>query len=330
MIIPTRGDLDVLLESLPYVLGTTGVELEVVVVSNDTERPVKEIVTERFPERVRVLETGFDAGFCRAVNHGFATTSGDFVLVSNPDVFVTPTYVETLVRVLERRPRAAVAAGKILRWNLATSQPIGTIDTAGLCIGRNRRVRDRCEGEPDTGQVDVEEEVFGISGAALVGRRSALVEAAAGETLLDETFFMYKDDTDLSWRLRLLGWECWYVPSAVAYHGRTSRGGGRSYRSQPLAFLRAERRKPAYARAHSMKNQWLMLVKNEDVSNLARDLPFILARELLVLGYNAVLSPSTLAIVKDFGRALPAALRRRKAIKRRQLIAPRELRRWFE
>ena len=91
-------------------------------------------------------------------------------------------------------------------------------------IRRDRRVFDRGENERDEGQFDRDEEVFGVSGAALVARREALESVELDGQYLDESFHMYKEDVDLCWRLRLAGWECWYVAGAVAYHARTSHG----------------------------------------------------------------------------------------------------------
>jgi GT2 family glycosyltransferase len=149
--------------------------------------------------------------------------------------------------------------------------------------------------------------------------------------VLDESFFMYKEDVDLSWRLRLAGWECWYVPEAVAYHARTSQGPTTAeHHSSFRAFHENERRKPPHVRTNSMKNQWLMLVKNEDASNLARDLPFVLGREILILGYNAIFAPRiTASAVRQFVGALPRAIASRRAIKARQTAAPGDIRRWF-
>jgi len=130
--------------------------------------------------------------------------------------------------------------------------------------------------------------------------------------------------------LREAGWECWYVPSAVAYHGRTSRGlGEKAYLAALLEFHRNQRHKSQLVKVNSMKNQWLMLVKNEDPSNLVRDLPFICARELAILAYTAAFSPRALIAIPRFARALPSALRKRRAIKARQVTPPRELRCWF-
>ena len=56
-----------------------------------------------------------------------------------------------------------------------------------------------------------------------------------------------------------------------------------------------------------MKNQWLLLVKNDDVSNLARDLPYVLGREALVLGHGVVFAPrDTATAIRGFiGRCRP-------------------------
>jgi GT2 family glycosyltransferase len=298
-------------------------------VNNDPAADVRAYLDHHVPHPVKVVDTGFDAGFPYAVNRGFAAASGEFLFVSNPDLLVSPTYLATLVGLFERRPMAGLATGKIRRYDFSAHEPTEILDSAGLVMGRNRRARDRGEGVPDRHQFDEEQQVFGVSGAAFVGRRTALVEAMVDGELLDESFYMYKDDIDLSWRVRLLGWECWYVPEAVAYHGRTSRGAGASYLAQPLAFVRAERAKPLYVRSHSMKNQWLMLVKNEDLPNLGRDFLHVAARELTVLVHNLVLAPRTLAVLPAFVRALPNAWVKRRAVQARRRVSPAEIRRWW-
>ncbi len=68
--------------------------------------------------------------------------------------------------------------------------------------------------EPDAGQYDTEEQVFGFCGAGVLLRTASLREVG----YFDSSFFMYYEDMDLAWRLRLAGWEVWYVPSAVVHH----------------------------------------------------------------------------------------------------------------
>lgn len=327
----TFGDAELLARAVPPVLAARSCDVEVVVVNNEPAQDVAAALPPELRGRVRILEMERNAGFSAAHNRGIAETAGDFLFLVNTDLFVEPDHVDELVAFFARRPRAACANGKILRYDLDRDRPTTLIDTAGLAIGRNRRGVDRGEGLADDGSFDAEQEVFAVNGAAFFARRSALEEAALGGEILDETFFMYKEDLDLSWRLRLLGWECWYVPSARGYHARSSRGlGSRAYRSSPLAFHRQQRTKPLMSRTYSLRNQWLVLVKNEDVSNFSRDLPHIVVRELGVVAWTLLFSPRTLVAVPQFARLLRRALAKRRVIKRRQVVPAAALREWFE
>jgi GT2 family glycosyltransferase len=333
VVMPCYRDARLVERSLPRILAGSRAELEVVLANNDSGQAdeLRTLVDTLGDPRVRLLELEHGAGFIRAVNDGIASTSGELVFLANSDLFVADDYLDELVRVFERHPRAACATGKILRFELDGDGETTVLDSTGHTIGRDRGAFDRGENEEDVGQYEREEEVFGVSAAALVARRKALESVKLKAGYLDETFHMYKEDVDLSWRFRLAGWECWYVPTAIAYHARTSRAPSTAAaHSSVRAFHENERRKPRHVRTNSMKNQWLMLVKNEDVSNLARDLPFVLGREVLVLGYNMLFAPRiTAAALGHFVRSLPAAVASRREIKRRQTASPNEIRRWF-
>jgi GT2 family glycosyltransferase len=281
-------------------------------------------------ERVRIIEMGWEAGFPRAINRGIRESSGDLVMFCNADLFPSPSYLPELVAFFARRPKAGGAIGKILRYDLTTDTPTMLIDTAGLLLNRQRRFMPRGEGEPDNGGYDEEIEVFAIDGAALVARRSALEATAFEGEYLDEDFITHKEDHDISWRMRLAGWECWYVPSALAYHGRTTRGlGSTSYLGAIRSFHQNEQQKSQRVQVNAMKNQWMMLVKYEDGFNFIRDLPFILMRELAVAVHHLLFAPRALAAIPITLRLLPQTLRKRRAVKRNQVMDPRELRRWL-
>src|SRR5206468_9117168 len=118
----------------------------------------------------------------------------------------------------------------------------------------------------------------------------------------------------------------WYVPSAVGAHGRTTRGlGERGYLTSIREFHRNESRKRPLVRLHAMKNQWLLLTKNEDLGNFVRDLPFIVSREFMIVLYNCVFAPRTLTAVRDYTRLLPATVRKRRLIKRQQVVGANEI-----
>lgn len=331
VVFASYGNADLLARAIPPMLAAQACDVEVLVVNNDPEQDISAALGPVASDSVRILEMGGNAGYCGAHNRGIAESRGEFVFLANTDLFVAADYLDELVAFFQRRPRAACANGKIFRYDLVEDRPTRLLDTAGLSFGRNRRGTDRGEGTEDDGAFEAEEQVFAVTGAAFFARRRALEEVAVEGEVLDETFFMYREDLDLSWRLRLAGWECWYVPTALAYHARSSRGlGSKAYRSNPLEFHRQQRVKPELSRTNSMRNQWLMLVKNEDLSNLVRDFPHIAVRELSVVAWALLFSPGTLVAVPEFARALRRTLAKRRAIKRRQAVPPGALREWFE
>jgi len=330
VLIPTHSDAHLLRKSIPTLLEHPH-EVEILIMNNDPSQNVADAIGDYAgDERVRIIEMAWEAGFARAVNRGIRESSGDIVMFCNADLFPSPTYLVEMLAFFERRPRAGAAIGKILRYDLTADAPTGLIDTAGLLLSRQRRFMPRGEGELDTGQYDVELEVFAIDGAAMVVRRRALEAIAFEGEYLDEGFITHKEDHDVSWRLRLAGWECWYVPAALAYHARTTRGlGSTAYLSAISSFHRNEQQKPRHVQVNAMKNQWLMLVKNEDAFNFVRDVPFILIRELTIAVHHFLFAPRSLAAVPMTLTRLPETLRKRRAVKRSQVMDPRELRRWL-
>ena len=180
------------------------------------------------------------------------------------------------------------------------------------------------------GQFDEAVEVFGIDGAAPVLRRRALEAISVDGEYLDENFFAHKEDHDISWRLHLAGWECWYVPDG----GRPPRPNHARARLQripvgdPDASTGRELEKSQPVRVNAMKNQWLMLLKNEDGFNFVRDFPFILAREAMVVTHRLFFAPKSLVAIPMTIKLLPETLRKRRAAKRSQKMnaPPRPLR----
>jgi GT2 family glycosyltransferase len=122
---------------------------------------------------------------------------------------------------------------------------------------------------------------------------------------------MQKEDVDLAWRLRRLGWEAWYEPSALAWHARTGIGPAAPGMSE---IARANMTNDVRERTRSWRNQRLMQVKNERTSDLLRDLPWIAWREFLEWGFLVLLDARRLRAVPELLRALPWAMRKRRAL----------------
>jgi GT2 family glycosyltransferase len=199
---------------------------------------------------------------------------------------------------MDRHPSAALGTGKLVR-------PDGTLDSAGIRLPRHRRPRDRGSGKPDRGQYDRSEFVFGASGAAMILRCAAVEALRIDGELFDEDFFVYHEDTDLSWRCHNLGWDVLYAPAARAVHGR---------RWRPHRRFQM----PVEVRRHSFKNHYLQLVKNERGRDLLVNLPALLVWEVLRFGFALLRDPSVLPAYDQAAQLVVGAWRKRRLIAARR------------
>ena len=136
-----------------------------------------------------------NSGFAKAHNDLIKSFPAEFALVLNPDAILNPDFLEKIVGAIEQRADAASASGKLLRFDGRT------IDSTGIVWTRNQRHLDRGADEPDLGQYDAPQDIFGLSGAAALYRVRALHETSIDGQIFDEDFFAYREDADLAWRL---------------------------------------------------------------------------------------------------------------------------------
>jgi GT2 family glycosyltransferase len=159
-------------------------------------------------------------------------------------------------------------------------------------------------------------EVFGVSGAAAMFRTSFLHDTAIDGEVLDEDFFAYREDADLAWRGRLFGWRSFCDPGAIAYHVRS-------------VTPEARRELPADVNMHSVKNRFLLRLKNQGAYLALRNLPFELARDLVVLVAALTIERTSLPAFPWLWRNRKRVFAKRREIQRRRKVSDRELARWF-
>jgi GT2 family glycosyltransferase len=251
------------------------------------------------------------------MNRGIAEASSDIVLLLNPDVRVSQTMVGALHVALDGAPGDVYAVGpKLLRAVGDELASTSTIDTTGIVMTRTGRHLDRGAGKADTGQYDDREEVFGISGAAVAFRKSALVEGSIEGEIFDEDFFAYREDADLAWRMRGFGYRALYEPAAIGYH---------------LRRVTPERRGslPHAINMHSVKNRFLLRLHHADAWWLLRFGPLSLLRDFLVIGACITVERSSLPAFAWVAQNAGRHLRRRREILSRRQVSSAELRTWF-
>jgi N-acetylglucosaminyl-diphospho-decaprenol L-rhamnosyltransferase len=170
---------------------------------------------------VRVLESPEPQTFAANVNAGVAATSGDYVVVSNPDATPAEGAIEALVRFADAHPRAGLV-GALVFWPDGTWQPSlrRFPDLLGTLWRRTplrllRRPYEHQVSHYGTQPARPTQGDWLLGGACLLLRRSMLEELGGW----DGGFRHYVEDIDLAYRASKAGWECWLVPEAVVTHG---------------------------------------------------------------------------------------------------------------
>ena len=297
-------------------LGQRGVRATVVVVDNASTDGTAQILKE-FGDRIQVVWNRENVGFAAAQNQGIRSTRSEWVLTLNPDLLMERDFVLRLLEAGELDPGAGAVCGKLLSIG-AGFEPLAErrIDSTGLFFTPTMRHFDRGWHHLDDGSYDRTEYVFGACAAAALYRRQAIEDVSIGGDFFDPDFFAYREDADVAWRAQLLGWRCIYTPAAVGWHVRS--------------VVPGERRSiTPWINMHSVKNRFLMRIKNA-TPGLYRQcwLPMTL-RDLIVVGGCLVMEPRSLPAFWRVAKCWPAMWARRTEIMRRRRVADADLLRWF-
>ena len=290
--------------------------VEVIVVDNASSDDGAALA-EHHPVVTQVERNAVNRGFAAGQNQAIGVSKAEWVLALNPDVTLEPGYLAALESHTGDPPPLGTICGKLLRAE-AGGEPRepATLDSTGIVFRRSFRHFDRGSEQPDRGQYETEELVFGATGAAACYRRAMIEDVSVEGEFFDEAFFSYREDADLAWRAQLLGWDCLYVPQAVGYHVR-----------RVLPENRAE--VAVELNRHSVKNRFLMRVKNADSAVALRCGLRGVGRDLVVLGGCLAREWSSLPAFVDVARALPRAMRQRRVIQARRRRSPEATARWF-
>lgn len=182
---------------------------------------------------VKVIDAGKEAGFCRGNNAALphVDASCRYLLLLNPDAFLYADFLERATAFMEGEESCGMATGTLYGYDIEKGEPNGRYDGRGVFRTRYGRWYDRDQQRIAGSENFQVEAIPAACGALLFIRREAL----KGEGFLfDPSFFMYKEDIDLSLRLRKKGWDILYNPELKAYHcrgwGRRRRDVERRYR----------------------------------------------------------------------------------------------------
>ena len=273
---------------------------EVVVVDNACTDATAE-VAERHGARVVALPER--RSYAAAMNAGLAAVrDAGAVLLLNADCVLAPGALAALATHLEDPGVGAVAP------LLVRDADPARVDAAGMLLDRGRK--NNVAGHNAPVDAFAAGEVFGPDGACALWRRAAIDDCAPDGEVFDEDLALWASDADLAWRARLLGWRTVLEPAA---RGRHVRFFGPSTRARVA---------PEHRRLQ-LRNRMLMIIKNDRVADLARDLPALARYELAALAYALVVERELLGAYRDAALGLDGARRRRRTIQgRRRSHAP--------
>jgi GT2 family glycosyltransferase len=208
-IIPSWNTAQYLERCLLSLAGQDGVRIETMVIDNGSKDDSIDLI-----ERIGAPHVALpsNVGFAAAVNLGVARTSASFVLVLNADCFLAPRCLKVLIAGLVADEGLGGVQPRILQEG--TTEGVPRIFSAGQCLARNGAAFERGWGQPDGPTYSQRREIFGVSGAACLLRRSLFTELGG----YDAAYFAFFEDVDLNARARLAGWRFAYLPDAVAIH----------------------------------------------------------------------------------------------------------------
>jgi GT2 family glycosyltransferase len=272
--------------------------LELIIVDNASGDGSVEYVREHFP-KVKVIVNHENIGFGAAVNRGVAHAQGEYVLFLNNDLYLDERCVEKMVAMIRDETVGAVVP-KILYFDERNR-----INSFGNLVNYLGIACPKYINEEEGEHQQVEETTCG--GIFLI--KKALFTQVGG---FDPNFFIYHEDHDLSWRIRLGGKALMVNPEAVMYHKY-------HFGRNPQKYY------------YSEKNRLQLLLKNYCLKTLVLILPALVLVELAELCFALTTGWFILKLKSylEIARLLPRILEKRRAIQRLRKVSDREITRLF-
>jgi GT2 family glycosyltransferase len=160
-----------------------------------------------------------NVGFGRAHNQilrAAQLSPADYYMALNPDVVLSPDYIAELIQTV-KSPSIGWGTGKLMMMDHDGNRT-GKLYSVGHGLYRNGYAINIGYALPEASAYPEACQVFGAPGAAAIYKSALIQDIAPNGMLFDENMFLYYEDIDVDWRARCAGWQCWYIPTSVAYH----------------------------------------------------------------------------------------------------------------
>lgn len=295
---------DMLRSCLASISRQPGLQTEVIVVDNASEDGSADMVAEEFPG-VRLIRNGANLGFATATNQGLRIAGGRHLLLLNSDTLVLGDVLADSVRYMDEHPDVGMMGCKVLNED-GTTQMTCSLYPSFLnlllqTLGLNRLERPRWlrRYQMLDWARDDERDVEVISGCYLVARREAVAQVG----LLDESFFLYGEETDWCRRCAEGGWRLVFAPIGNIVHFGSGSSRKLNYRRDLMLSEGTVRLHRKHGGRPAALSVWLLLL----VFNLSRSAYWSLRS--VADSSDAARSRAShfRQVVRHFTRAWPAA-----------------------
>ena len=293
---------------------------EIIVIDNNSSDGTIDIL-EPFDGRegCRIVYNEENIGFAAAQNQAIGLSDAEWVLTLNPDVLLLQGFLEALVNAGNLDPRVGTVCGKLLtmdaHFEKFPAKP--KVDSTGIYFTPNLRHLDRGSLEVDNGHYLNYEYVFGATAAAALYRREMIKDISIAGEFFDADFFVYREDADVAWRAQLMGWKCLYAPYAKGYHVRNALPGNR-------------RALPPEINMHSVKNRFLLRMKNMTAPLYRRNFLSITLRDVVVVSCCVMWEHTSLKAFPFLFRNWKNVMAKRREIMSRQRVDDEYMASWFD
>jgi len=289
---------------------------EIIVIDNNSSDGTIDIL-EPFEDRCRIVYNEENIGFAAAQNQAIALSSAEWVLTLNPDVLLLQGFLEAIVTAGGLDPKVGTVCGKLLTMTAGFDFPEEPlVDSTGIYFTPNLRHLDRGSLQVDNGHFRNYEYVFGATAAAALYRREMIDDISVMGEFFDADFFAYREDADVAWRSQLMGWKCLYAPYAKGYHVRKALPGNR-------------RALPPEINMHSVKNRFLLRMKNISPDLYRRNFFSITVRDIVVISCCLLWEHTSLRAFSFLFRNWRNVMAKRREIMRRQRVDDAYIASWF-
>ncbi len=240
---------------------------------------------------------GFAKAYNKMMNYAY-NNSTDLFLVVNPDVIFSENFFIELLKAQIEFSDAAVLCPKILYWDFVNNKKTNIIDSYGVCLTKSHYFFDLGQGQDSLSFKFNKDKIFGFTGAGalfnLKNIKSVAMDNGSYLEFFDELMFMYKEDVDLSYRIRLLGLKIYFIENAIMYHDRSL--------SRVNLFNLLFSKKRDISRSRSLLNQLIVLYKIKEIpfSSSVKILSFF--RLIKIFVYMFIFERK---VFSDFLRILP-------------------------